>query len=356
MRRRKVVTVVGARPQFVKAFPLSRAFAGAEDFEEILVHTGQHFDANMSGVFFEELGIPLPHYQFSVDASEPGAATAQMLTAIEDALFAEKPDAVIVFGDTNSTLAGALAATKQNIPLVHVEAGMRSFNRRMPEEINRVVTDHLSDMLLCVTASAVEHLAREGIAGNVHRIGDLMYDATLLAAAAAERSSKILERLSLSPGGYGVATVHRASNTDNAETLERVFAFIAAEASRQPIVFPLHPRTARAAAAQGIDLKRTGAIVVEPLGYLDMSHLLHHANLVLTDSGGLQKEAYFHRVPCITLRDETEWVETIECGWNRLWTVPHYRPRCEIADYGGGHAADQILTCLRSLLAEPAPN
>jgi UDP-GlcNAc3NAcA epimerase len=344
---RKLVTIVGARPQFIKAFALSRAFDATPDFDEILVHTGQHFDANMSAVFFDELGIRPPAYQFSVDATEPGAATAQMLTAIEDALFAEKPDGVIVYGDTNSTLAGALAAAKQNIPLVHIEAGMRSFDRRMPEEVNRIVADHLSDLLLCVTQHAVENLAREGIARNVHRVGDLMYDATLLATAEAEKRSAIVERLSLMPKRYGVATVHRAANTDDPERLRRAFDFIAREAERQPMVFPIHPRTANAAAAYDLDPKRPGVRVIEPVGYLDMCHLLHHATIVLTDSGGLQKEAYFHRVPCVTLRDETEWVETVESGWNRLWTVPDYRERRDIADFGNGHAAESVLHALR---------
>jgi UDP-GlcNAc3NAcA epimerase len=350
----KLVTIVGARPQFIKAFALSRALAEAADFEEILVHTGQHFDANMSTVFFEELGIRRPKYHFDVQASEPGAAVAQMLSAIEGALQTEKPEAVIVYGDTNSTLAGALAAAQARIPLVHVEAGMRSFNRRMPEEVNRIVADHLSDMHLCVTHSAAENLAREGIVRNVHVVGDLMQDATRLATETAERTSTILERASLTQKAYGVATVHRAGNTDDPNMLARLFDFIAAEAQRHPIVFPIHPRTARAAAEFGLDPRRAGVIVIEPVGYLDMCHLLHHASIVLTDSGGLQKEAYFHRVPCVTLRGETEWVETIACGWNRLWTVPDYRERREIADFGQGDAAVKIVQCLRDGLQRAA--
>ena len=349
-RPQKLVTIVGARPQFIKAFALSRALEATPDFNEILVHTGQHFDSNMSDVFFDELGIRPPTYQFSVDASEPGAATAQMLTAIEDALFAEKPAAVIVYGDTNSTLAGALAAAKQNIPLVHIEAGMRSFDRRMPEEVNRVVADHLSDLLLCVTQHAVDNLAREGITRSVHRVGDLMYDSTRLAAAEAESRSTILTRLSLVPKQYGVATVHRAANTNDPERLRQIFDYIAKAAEQQQIVFPLHPRTAKAAAAYGLDPAQPGVRVIEPVGYLDMCHLLQHAAIVLTDSGGLQKEAYFHRVPCITLRDETEWLETIECGWNRLWGVADYRERREIDDFGDGHAAECIIECLRNWL------
>jgi UDP-GlcNAc3NAcA epimerase len=350
----KLITIVGARPQFIKAFALSRALAEAVDFDEILVHTGQHFDANMSTVFFDELGIRRPKYHFDVQTSEPGAAVAQMLSAIEGALQTEQPDAVIVYGDTNSTLAGALAAAQARIPLVHVEAGMRSFNRRMLEEINRVATDHLSDMHLCVTHTAAENLAREGIVQNVRVVGDLMQDATRLATETAERTSTILERLSLQARAYGVATVHRAGNTDDLDMLARLFDFIAAEAQRQPIVFPIHPRTARAAAEFGLNPHRPGIIVIEPVGYLDMCHLLHHATIVLTDSGGLQKEAYFHRVPCVTLRGETEWVETIACGWNRLWTVPEYRERREIADFGQGDAAAKIVQCLRDGLRAPA--
>src|ERR1041385_8084247 len=331
---KRVVTIAGARPQFIKAFALSRAFAAAKDFEEVLVHTGQHFDENMSNVFFEELSLQQPRYHFSPTASPQSAALARMIASIEEALQTEKPDAVLVYGDTDSTLAGAIAATKKRIPLVHVEAGMRSFDRRMPEETNRIVADHLSEVLLCVTPTAVENLAREGIVRNVHLLGDLMYDATLLAAAIAERRSNILERLQLKRKEYGVATVHRAANTDEPAMLSRILEFIADAARQQTIVFPVHPRTARAAASAGLDLNRPGIKVIEPLGYLGMCKLLHHASMVLTDSGGLQKEAYFHRVPCVTLRDETEWVETIECGWNRLWTVPDYREQQDIGHYG----------------------
>lgn len=350
------MTIAGARPQFIKAFALSRALAAAEDFEEVLIHTGQHFDDNMSSVFFEELGITPPKYHFPTPRAERGSAMSQMLAGIHAALDAEKPDAVIVYGDTDSTLAGAIAASRQRIPLVHIEAGMRSFNRRMPEETNRVVADHLSDLLLCVTRTAIENLVLEGITRHVYHVGDLMYDATLLATGVAERRSNILERLSVSPGGYAVATVHRAGNTDEPEVLRRILDFIADEAARQTVVFPVHPRTARAAATAALDLKRTGATVIEPLGYLGMCKLVHHANLVLTDSGGLQKEAYFHRVPCVTLRDETEWVETIEAGWNRLWTVPDYRERQEIADFGGGNSAERTVAHLRQYLSSSAPD
>lgn len=347
---RKIVTVAGTRPQFIKAFALSRALAEASDFEEVLIHTGQHFDDNMSAVFFSELNIKRPRHHFSIDGTRHGATTAQMLAAIEGALLEERPDAVIVYGDTNSTLAGALAAAKLELPLIHIEAGLRSFNRRMPEEINRVVADHLSNILFCPTRVAVANLAREGIADNVHRVGDLMYDAMLIALPIAERVSPILETLQLTPAGYGVATVHRAHNTDDPAVLARLLDFIAAEAGEQPIVFPIHPRTRAAAAKAGLDPGCGGVRVVEPLGYLDMCRLLHHASVVLTDSGGVQKEAYFHKVPCVTLRDETEWTETVACGWNRLWHTPDYKARREIDDYGDGRAASEIVDILRGSL------
>ncbi len=315
-------------------------------FEEILVHTGQHFDASMSDIFFSELEIPPPRYRFDIHGGSHGAMTGRMLAAIEDVLIAEKPDAVLVYGDTNSTLAGALAAAKLAIPLIHVEAGLRSFNRTMPEEINRVVADRLSSVLLCPTSIAIENLAREGIVQGVHKTGDLMNDATQLASELAKKHSDIVQRLGLEPRGYGVATIHRAENTDDADVLGKIAAFIAVEAQKYPIVLPLHPRTRDAAKAAGIDFAQSGVRVIEPVGYLDMCRLLQSANIVLTDSGGLQKEAYFHRVPCVTLRNETEWVETVEYGWNRLWTVPDYRPRRPILEYGDGHAAEEILGIL----------
>ncbi len=348
--RKKIVTVVGARPQFIKAFALSRALANDADFEEIIVHTGQHFDDNMSAVFFKELDIPPPRYHFTVQQGGQGAVTAQMLQSVEEVLLKEKPDATIVYGDTNSTLAGALAAAKLQIPLVHVEAGLRSFNRAMPEEINRVVTDHVSNILFCPTRTAIANLRREGVTENVHLTGDLMYDATLLATPVAERVSKILDDLQIAPGKYAVATVHRAGNTDDADSLKRVLDLIVAEAQKQPVVFPVHPRTVAAMKKAGHDPNRPGMRVIAPVGYLDMCKLLHHANVVLTDSGGVQKEAYFHRVPCVTLRDETEWTETVECGWNRLWNTKDYAPRRDIADYGDGSAAREMLAILRSAL------
>jgi UDP-GlcNAc3NAcA epimerase len=351
----KIVTIAGARPQFIKAFALSRALAEAPDFDEVLIHTGQHFDDNMSAVFFTELGIRPPDHHFTISQSGShsghGAMTGEMLEKIEQVLIAEKPAAVIVYGDTNSTLAGALASAKLGIPLVHVEAGLRSFNRAMPEEINRVVADHVSDLLFCPTRAAVENLAREGVAKGVHRTGDLMYDAMRLATPIAERNSGILEAVGVTPKAYAVATIHRAANTDDPAALKPVLDYLAAQSKTRPVIFPVHPRTLAALKRAGLDPERDGIAVIAPVGYLDMCRLLHHAALVLTDSGGVQKEAYFHRVPCVTLRDETEWVETVENGWNRLWRGPDYAPRRDIDEYGDGHAAQEMVALLRRALS-----
>jgi len=351
--RRKIVTVVGARPQFIKAFALSRALKDDPDFEEILVHTGQHFDDNMSAVFFSELDIPPPRYHFAIANISHGAMTGEMLKAIEGVLLSERPEAVIVYGDTNSTLAGALAAAKLGIPVIHIEAGLRSFNRTMPEETNRVVADHVSDMLFCPTRVAVANLAREGIERGVHRTGDLMYDATRIATPIAERTSSILADLALVPRQYSVLTVHRASNTDDPIVLTRLLDYVSLQAGEKPLIFPVHPRTLSAMKKAGIDPPAERIRTTDPLGYLDMCKLLQHAGTVFTDSGGVQKEAYFHRVPCVTLRNETEWTETIECGWNRLWQTADYKPRRDIADYGDGDAAHEILKIIRSELKRP---
>lgn len=343
----KLVSVVGARPQFVKAFPFSRAAREAGNLHEVMIHTGQHFDANMSEIFFRELGIAPPAYHFDIHGGHHGAMTARMLTAIEEVLLKEKPEAVLVYGDTNSTLAGALAAAKLCIPVVHAEAGLRSYNRTMPEEINRVMADHMSTVLLCPTTTAIDNLIKEGIRDGVHNVGDLMFDATLMAATLAERHATALKDLNLRPKTYGVATVHRAENTDDPEKLLRVVRYLAEQARELPIVLPLHPRTRVAAQAAGADFGKDIRLI-DPLGYLDMTQLLSAAKIAFTDSGGLQKEAYFHRVPCVTLRGETEWVETVESGWNRLWITKDYKPRHDIAEYGDGHAAEKIVEILRS--------
>lgn len=342
----KILSIVGARPQFIKAAAVSRAIRETDGLSEVMIHTGQHFDPNMSDVFFDELGIPKPKHHLDINGGRHGDMTGRMLMAIEPILLAEEPDWVVVYGDTNSTLAGSLAASKLHIPVAHVEAGLRSFNRRMPEEINRLVTDHLSTLHFCPTTTAVANLAAEGVVAGVRHVGDVMYDATLFAIDRAESRSTALSDLGLKPKEYAIATVHRAENTDSAEHIRAVVQFLREQARRHPVVLPLHPRTREAASRMGVGL--AGLRVVEPIGYLDMTILLHHAVEVYTDSGGLQKEAYFHRVPCTTLRDETEWTETITHGWNRLWKGPQYLGRAEISEYGGGRAAFEIADLLKT--------
>ena len=311
----KIVSIVGARPQFIKCAPVSRELRKAHD--EILVHTGQHYDHGMSEVFFEELAIPKPDYNLGIGSGTHGRQTGAMLGAIEDVLEREEPDMVLVYGDTNSTLAGALAAAKMHVPVAHVEAGLRSFDRRMPEEINRVLTDHCSDLLFCPTKTAVENLAAEGITGGVHLVGDVMVDAMNYNRAVAEERSRILEAVGVRPGEYLVITVHRPSNTDSQENMVAILGALA-EAG-MPVVFPVHPRTRNYLGRYGLLAKMPENVqVTEPLGYLDMLHLMAHAAKILTDSGGVQKEAYMLGVPCITLRENTEWVETVEAGWNVL--------------------------------------
>ena len=316
----KIVTIVGARPQFVKAAVVSRAFAARGGANEIIVHTGQHFDAAMSDVFFDEMGIPAPAHHLGIGGMSHGAMTGRMLEAIESVLVAEKPDWVLVYGDTNSTLAGALAAVKLHIAVAHVEAGLRSFNRRMPEEINRVLTDHAASLLFAPTGTAVDNLRREGITGkHVIRSGDVMYDAALQYARVAETQSSILDRLGLARGRYLLATIHRAENTDAPERLGAIVDALLALASEIPVVLPLHPRTRGALDRLGrLAAAQAGLALIDPVGYLDMVMLERHASLIATDSGGVQKEAYFYGVPCVTLREETEWTELVACGANRL--------------------------------------
>jgi len=337
----KIFTVVGARPQFIKASPVSHALARA-GLSEVLVHTGQHFDALMSDVFFDELEIPKPAYNLEVNSLGHGAMTGRMLEKLEVAMLTENPDIVLIYGDTNSTLAGALAAAKLHIPVAHVEAGLRSFNRRMPEEINRVMADHVSALMFCPTQTAVANLANEGVTAGVHAVGDVMYDTTIAAIRRSEGRSSILDTLGLAPKSYGVATIHRAENTDDAARFQAVMDWLADAARSGEIVMPVHPRTRKLMNARGI--APTGVRLIDPIGYLDMAHLVQNAAHVCTDSGGLQKEAYFHRVPCVTLRDETEWVETIDAGWNRLWTGPDYQLRRDIPEYGTGKASTLIAT------------
>ncbi len=344
----KILTILGARPQFVKSAVISRALRGCEDIQEVLVHTGQHFDHDMSGAFFNELDIPTPSYNLKISGGIHGQMTGRMLESVEQVIIKERPQVVLVYGDTNSTLAGGLAAVKLHIPIAHVEAGLRSFNRQMPEEINRILVDHVSELLFCPTLLSVENLRKEGIVNGVHSVGDVMFDATRFASNVAKKQSDILERLSLRGKSYALCTVHRAENTDSREALNKIFEYLNSQSSDYEIILPLHPRTNHALKKHKID---TGKIrLISPLGYLDMHRMLQSASAVFTDSGGLQKEAYFHRVPCITLRSETEWVETIDAGWNRLWSVPQSaKPRSDITDYGDGDSASKIISILKTI-------
>jgi UDP-GlcNAc3NAcA epimerase len=335
-----ILTVVGARPQFIKSAAVSRAFAATGQINEIMVHTGQHFDNNMSEVFFRELAIPPPDIHLGIHGGSHGEMTGRMLEALDARIRERRPDRVLVYGDTNSTLAGALAAAKLHVPVIHVEAGLRSFNRRMPEETNRVLTDHVSDLLFSPTLTSVENLRHEGLTAGVHHVGDVMHDAFRHAASGAARSAPILSHLGLERGGYVLATVHRAENTDDGARLAQIMAFIAVEASSRPVVLPLHPRTRAAIERHGI--KPNPIRLIDPVGYFDMVTLTDAAGLVITDSGGLQKESYFARTPCITLRDETEWPETVRHGWNRLWTRSDWTARSDIPDFGDGDASDKI--------------
>lgn len=344
----RILTVVGARPQFIKAAAVSRVLAASTSLEEVLVHTGQHFDENMSDVFFSELGISPPAINLGVSGGTHGAMTARMLEPLESIMLEQKPAAVLVYGDTNSTLAGALAAVKLHIPAVHVEAGLRSFNRAMPEEVNRVIVDHISSLLLCPTALAVANLKQENIENGVSWVGDVMYDTTLHVGNTARKTSTIVERLGLNDRQFGLCTMHRAENTNEPARFARILDYIADQSRSLPLVFPVHPRVGERVRPWAARLP--GVTVIDPVGYIDMHRLLAGAAIVLTDSGGLQKEAYFHRVPCITMRDETEWVETVEAGWNRLWTEADFRPRREISEYGDGHAAEKIAARIESYL------
>lgn len=352
----KIVTIVGARPQFIKGATVSRAVRRRSGVTELLVHTGQHFDGNMSDVFFDELEIPPPRFHLGVHGGSHGAMTGQMLARIEEVLLEVKPDWVLVYGDTNSTLAGALAAAKLHVPVAHVEAGLRSFNRRMPEEINRILTDHASSLLFAPTAQSLRNLAAEGIPeAKVRRVGDVMLDAAMFHGARAEGRSTMLAQVGVAPKGYLLATLHRAENTDDPGRLRSLLGSLDAIAVTLPVVLPLHPRTRQAIARAAIATS-PAVRMIDPVGYLDMVQLEKNALLVATDSGGVQKEAYFHRVPCITLREETEWVELVEAGWNVLAGTDPGRFRAAYDDltsrelpewsatlYGDGSAAERIV-------------
>jgi len=315
-----LITVVGARPQFIKAAAVSAALRLAGVDERVL-HTGQHYDKNMSEVFFRELNVPVPCWNLGIGGGTHGAMTGAQLAGIERVLIEEKPEALLVYGDTNSTLAAALAAAKLHIPVAHVEAGLRSFNRRMPEEINRVLTDHASHWLFAPTEAAVSNLHQEGLAGaGVRLVGDVMYDAALhFAAVASGRNAPSASFAKVAGRPFVLATVHRAENTDEPERLRHIVSALVALAGDIDVVWPLHPRTRGVLANLGLDVNaKAGLHCIEPLGYLDMIQMEQSAQMIVTDSGGVQKEAFFFGKPCVTLRDETEWIELVEAGWNRL--------------------------------------
>ncbi|MBP6809939.1 MAG: UDP-N-acetylglucosamine 2-epimerase (non-hydrolyzing) [Saprospiraceae bacterium] len=314
----KIITVIGARPQFVKAAVVSRAFRAYPSIEEKIVHTGQHFDANMSDIFFEEMEIPRPHFNLEINSLSHGAMTGRMLEHIEEVLLAEKPDALLVYGDTNSTLAGALAARKLQIPVMHVEAGLRSHNNAMPEETNRILTDRISKVLFCPTKTAVTNLQLEGFEHfdcSILQVGDVMEDAAIYYAPRSTKHSNILKTLHLEGTDFALCTLHRAENTDDPARFRAIVEALNETATRMPVVLPLHPRTQKLLEKNGLQIN---AITVPPLGYFDMLSLLQHCCVVMTDSGGLQKEAYFFGKFCLTLRDDTEWTELVEEGFNFL--------------------------------------
>jgi UDP-GlcNAc3NAcA epimerase len=348
----KIISVIGARPQFIKYAPLSKELRRLH--HDVLIHTGQHYDYNMNKVFFDELGIPKPDYNLGIGSGTHACQTGDMLKGIEDILLKEKPEMVMVYGDTNSTLAGALAAVKLHIKVAHVEAGLRSFDRSMPEEINRVLTDHCANLLFCPTQTAVDNLNREGITRGVYLTGDVMVDASLYARDRSE-SSDILEKLSLKSKQYLLATIHRASNTDIKENLESIVDALCRLG--ETVVLPLHPRTEKQLKSFNLYDKLASCVkLTEPLGYLEFTKLLNNAKKVLTDSGGVQKEAYLFKVPCITLRDSTEWVETLIDGWNVLVgtdaerivsTVCSFQPSPKHGEVFGNGACERIAGILR---------
>jgi UDP-GlcNAc3NAcA epimerase len=366
MKTRKILTVIGARPQFIKASAVSASLATSKQLREVVVHTGQHFDANMSDVIFADLGMQKPAYHCDIHGGDHGQMTGRMLIEIEKVLLAEKPDAVLVYGDTNSTLAGALAAIKLHIPVAHVEAGMRSFNLASPEEVNRLLTDRVCQWLFTSTDGAGANLLREGIdASKILPVGDVMFDVALHHGARVGARGGMLGKLGsafgVRPGAYCLATIHRAENTDHLDRLATIVEALTTFAKEIPVVWPLHPRTRGVLARQGkLEALAQAVVLIEPLGYLDMVQLEKHAALIATDSGGVQKEAFFYRVPCVTFRDETEWTELVEAGWNRLAPPVDAASGLmalraslgsvgkEVAPYGDGEAASRIVQRLAS--------
>ena len=343
----KTASIVGARPQFIKATPLSRKLR--KKHEEVLIHTGQHYDREMSKIFFDELSIPKPDYNLEVGSGTHGYQTGEMLKKLEEVLIKEKPDITLVYGDTNSTLGGALASTKLHIKLGHIEAGLRSYDKNMPEEINRVLTDHISDLLFCPTKVSVENLKKEGIKNGVYLVGDVMYDSLIYNIKIAEKKSEILKKLELNKKDYLLLTIHRAENTDNIENLVKILK--ALSKIYEKVIFPVHPRTKNIIEKNKIKIGEN-IVLIDPLSYLDFIKLEKYAKKILTDSGGIQKEAYILKVPCITLRDRTEWIETIEDGWNVLVSrdknkiidaIKNFNPKEKQRNvYGNGKAARKI--------------
>lgn len=352
---KKIVTIVGARPQFIKSAALSRALIGS-GIQEVLVHTGQHFDASMSGRFFEEMGIRHPDYNLNIHSLSHGAMTGRMLEEIEKVLLNENPDRVVVFGDTNSTLAGAIAASKLHIPVAHVEAGLRSFNMQMPEEINRILTDRVSDLLFCPTQTAVDNLLKEGYANfgcSVIRNGDVMQDAALYYSKLSASKSDIIKRLNLEDGNFILCTVHRQENTSDPTRLKGILLALNSLHEECRVIFPMHPRTREILAENQFSPDFS---LIDPVGYFDMIELLRHTRLVITDSGGLQKEAFFFKKHCVTVRDETEWTELVDHGFNILTGADYFRiiegahqmackhSNFEVDLYGNGEASKRIIT------------
>ncbi|QUY52821.1 MULTISPECIES: non-hydrolyzing UDP-N-acetylglucosamine 2-epimerase [Psychrobacter] len=352
----KILTVIGARPQFIKASVVSKAIQNSSILDEKIIHTGQHFDANMSNIFFDQLGIPKPHYQLDINSGSHGSMTGRMLEQIEEICLAEQPDRLMVYGDTNSTLAGALAAAKLHIPVAHIEAGLRSFNMQMPEEINRILTDQVSDILFCPTDTAVSNLKNEGFDKKpvqVLNVGDVMQDSSLFFSERAVKGSSLVD---VPNEGFIVATLHRAENTDDTTRLKSIIdALNYIHENIRPVILPLHPRTQKVVKSLGLELKM---LVLEPVGYLEMIWLLKHCDAVVSDSGGVQKEAFFFKKPCVTMRDQTEWVELVEQGVNVLAGADTQKIiQCTeamlgktiedpLSLYGGGHASQNIVNIL----------